>query len=290
MNYMNQILNHEALKKLSMETFSTAEVEILCRQKSIIIKKVKEDSDIVTRIILLSPYGYSSNNLNELSSHNEVRRAKITVKGTMKEGKNNFSKIKNCLKMMYLESRDAITEGHVPYALVSDNEDIYREKVLSAKDSLYVVKENGEGFYHNLLNLSDSWLVLVLVKELRTGKAMDIESKTGKFTPSEKMLISKLIQNIEEYGDELFEKDPILITNILDFRTEKLIPVLIEALDIRETGRHEPCTVYALILKKAKRDTDGTLTLLKNSLYKDEAPIYYLRELIQKINRRRAVA
>lgn len=281
--YQN-ILQHNALKKLIKEIFLNDDLEFLKRPQSIIIKKKEEMGNTITRIILLSPKGYSSNNINELSPHDEVRKAKITLKGIIKKEKQNFSLIKNCLKFAYLTNRNALTEKTIPYALISDNKKIYKEKIFSSKNSIYIVRENGEGFYHNLINLSDNWLVLVLVKELRSGKTMDIKSKTDNYTLTEKKLFLKLINEIEKYGDELFIKNPKLIKNALEIKTEKSIPVLIKALNVYETGRHEPCTVYALILHKAKTDKIGTLKLLKDALKSNKAPIYYLSELINKID------
>lgn len=280
------ILHYQALKNLSKKIFSDEIIEILERPHSLIIKKKDEGTDTVMRIILLKPSGFSSNHLTELSSHNEVLKAKIVVKGVLREEKKNFSTVKNCLKFSYLTKREAVTESSVPYAQVSDNTKIYKEKIFSAKDELYVVKENGEGFYHNLINLSDDWLVLVLKKELRSGKEMNIASQLTNLSASEKKLILELMKEVHIQGDDLFHSKSKIIEKILKIDAKKLLPVLIEALNIYETGRHEPCTVFALLLNKGKTDKEIILKYLRQALESNKAPTYYLNELIEKIERR----
>lgn len=283
---MNKNLTqNKIIINLIQKVFPKGNTEIIERPHSFIIKDKNENSNKVKRVIILPPKGYTANSIDELNSHDEVRKAKITVKGSFRSGKENFSIIKKCLKFAFLSTRKAIIEKNVPYALIYENQKTYREKILSSKDSIYVVKENGEGFYHNLINLSDEWLVIFLEKELRTGKKMNIQLLLNPLTQVEKKLVIKLIQKIEKYGDELFEKDKKLISSVLKIKTGKILPVLVEALNILETGRHEPCTVYALILNKSKSDKENVIDYLKNALKNKDAPDYYLAELLFKLEK-----
>jgi len=277
------LFQNKIVTNLVQKIFPKGGIEILERPHSFIIKDRNENGNKLKRIILLPPNGYTANSADELNSHDEVRKAKITVKGSFRNEKQSFSLIKNCLKFAFLPTRNAVTQSNVPYALISENQKIYKEKIFSSKESFYAVKENGQGFYHNLINLSDEWLVIILDKELRSGKKMNVESRLGLLTLAEKRLIQKLIEKIHKYGDELFEKDKNLITTVLKIKTEKILPVLIEALNILETGRHEPCTVYALILNKAKNDKENVVKHIRNALKDKSAPDYYLTELLSKI-------
>lgn len=283
---MKNILTHEALKKSVQKTFVGKPTEILERPHSLIIRLKKESNNLVKRIIILPPFGYTANDLNELSSHDEVRKAKIDIKGILRDGKKNFSLLKKCLEFSYLTKRDATIEKGVPYGLISDNKNIHKTKVLSSKEKFYVVKENGEGFYHNLINRTNEPLVLILSKELKSGKKMNLLKKIKEldFNLKEKSIINELFKNIYLYGDELFKKDIKLVEKSLNIDTSKLVPALIEGLNIFETGRHEACTVYALILKKAKIDGISTILFLEDAIKQNKAPNYYLSELIKKIN------
>lgn len=279
------LIQNKIISNLVQKVFPKENIELLERPHSFIIKDKSENDNKVKRIIVLPPKGYTANSIDELNSHDEVRKAKITVKGSFRSGKESFSLIKKCLKFAFLPTRNAVTQSNVPYALISQNQKIYKEKILSSKESFYVVKENGEGFYHNLINLSVEWLVLALDKELRSGKKMDIESTLSVLTSVEKRLTLKLMEKIHKYGDELFEKDENLINSVFKIKTEKILPVLVEALNILETGRHEPCTVYALILNKSKNDKEKVIEYLKNALKNKDAPDYYLTELLSKLKK-----
>ncbi len=56
-------------------------------------------------------------------------------------------------------------------------------------------------------------------------------------------------------------------------------------LNVLETGKHEPCTVYATILKIGKTDKK-VLNYLEEALRNKTAPEYYLKELITKLSDR----
>ncbi|MBU2100593.1 hypothetical protein KKG83_05550 [Candidatus Micrarchaeota archaeon] len=126
---------------------------------------------------------------------------------------------------------------------------------------------------------------MILEKELRLQKNLDINSKIINLEENEQWAIVDLIEIIRNVGDKLFDKNKKSIDKILMLDTDKAIPVLIEALNIYETSKHEPCSVYALILKFAKKQPGKVLGLLKTALTNDEAPKYYLEELIKKTSK-----
>ena len=65
----------------------------------------------------------------------------------------------------------------------------------------------------------------------------------------------------------------------------KRIPALIELLNKPEGGKHEQCTVYAVILKAAKQDPKTALALIQKAITQHAAQPYYLNELANKIKK-----
>ncbi|MEK7570400.1 MAG: hypothetical protein AAB515_03120 [Patescibacteria group bacterium] len=279
-------LNHEAVKKLTEKVFQDVRTEIVDRPHSYIVKAKDEGKTLVSRMIVLLPHGYTANDIHELSSHDEVRKAKVLVIGALREGKKNPSLLKNCLTFSYLVSREAVTEESVPYARIVSNKNIHKQKVLSSKETLFIVKENGEGFYHNLINTTNEPILLLLTKELKSGKPMDIVKRTTELSLgiSEKTLVFDFIKRVQKNGDRLFTMDSHLIKNFLNLEMRKSLPILVEALNIHETGKHEPCTIFALILKKARSNKSAALQYLLAAIKNDAAPQYYLNELVKKLN------
>ncbi len=114
---------------------------------------------------------------------------------------------------------------------------------------------------------------------------MDIESKMSNLKNEEKKLARAYFKKVEENGDDLFEKDPSVVEKVVKLSPEKSLPVLIEGLNILETGRHEPCTVFATILKIGKKNRKITVKYLQDALTSQTAPNYYLTELVQKLEK-----
>lgn len=101
---------------------------------------------------------------------------------------------------------------------------------------------------------------------------------------SSKLLIKNIFGKIKIYGDNIFEKEPKLINCLISVKPKSVLPALIEMLNLPETGKHEPCTVFAIILKLAKKDKEA-INILKSAFRNKEAPDYYLKELILKVNK-----
>ncbi|MEK6868529.1 MAG: hypothetical protein AABX98_06925, partial [Nanoarchaeota archaeon] len=89
---------------------------------------------------------------------------------------------------------------------------------------------------------------------------------------------------IQEQGDLLFEQEADLVTNSCGISIDKILPALIDMLNILETGKHEACTVYAIILKIGRKNKN-TIHYLKDALKDNSAPKYYLEELIKKLSK-----
>jgi hypothetical protein len=282
---IEKIIQSVPFKTLILALFNNNENEILERPGSYIVRLKKENPEKIFRIIILPPKGFTANKKDEMSPHPEARQAKITVKGAIRSKKSGFSILKNVIDYKYYTRRDIEISDDSPYAPINNNDPFYREELKSSKDQFLVVSENGEGFYHSLINLSDEWIVLILEKDLKTQKKINIKSKIRNLENNKQKIILGFITQTKRLGDKIFKIDKKLIDQTTDLEVDETLPALIEALNIHETGKHEPCTIYAVILKIGKKNPKKTQTFLKNALKNNEAPRYYLRELIQKISK-----
>lgn len=279
-----QIINYPVVKNTIKNLFRSQEIEVVTRPMSYIVKLKKEEGDKLTRVIILPPKGHTANKLKEMSSHPEARKATILIKGGIKEDNKNFSLLKDIIKFCYYQKRDIPVVGNYPYAEVDNKNPLYREEIKSSREKFAVVEENGKGFYHNLVNLSNEWVLLILEKALSFQKKVNIIPLIENLSEDKRLLINKFIDNVKELGDEIFEENINLVNSIVGLKIEEILPILIELLNIPETGKHEQCTIYALILKLGKKEKEKTLTYIKNALENKEAPPYYLNELIKKLS------
>lgn len=275
------IENSPQLRRVIQTVFDTKKVELIQRPASFIFELKHEPEERVFRIILLPPHGYTSNEKNQTSPHPEVRQAKIEIKGGIKPEKSGFSILKNILKYQYYTKRDIKIKNSLPYPKIGGKH--YHERVKSAKEKFFVVRENGTGFYHNLVNLSNEWLLLVLNKELRIQKTPDVKSSVQFLHKKDQKTFLTLYNQIVRHGDELFEKQKSLIARISNFDVAQAIPPLIEMLNVLETGKHEPCSVFGIILKISKQNKKLASTYLKEAVRQNKAPRYYLYELLKKL-------
>ncbi len=280
---IEEILKSKLVGDIIKDRFNNKKLEVIKRQASYIIKLKDEPKDKVTRLILLSPSGFTSNRIDELSSHPEVRKAKVKIIGGVKPSRKGFNIIKKVIKFIYYTKREIKTIEDYPYVLADKNNSFYKEEIKSSREKFFVVKENGEGFYHNLINLSKEWVLLVLEKELRFQKEMNIIPKIENLNEKSKEIIRDLIQSVQEKGDNIFNENKELIKKLLELKANETLPALIEGLNMYETGKHEPCSIYALILKFAKKDKEIVIRYVKKALEKNEAQMYYLNELLEKI-------
>ena len=282
---IHQVIQSYPLRYLIREKFRKNEWVLITRPASFLIKATKESDDRLQRIIVLPPHGHTADHANELNPHPEARRAKITIKGGVRNGKTGFSSLKRVLKYCYLENRDVETLNSHPYVRITPGMKKYHEFIKSTKETFFVVRENGIGFYHGLINLSDDWLVLLLDKELRLLKSMDIESTLLTLEEHEQNLLRNLLLAIEKKGDRVFVEHPDLVNAVSMLKPHVAMPTLIEGLNIHDSGQHEACSVYATILKLGKAYPQEVSAQLQAARNAKNAPPYYLEELIGKLAR-----
>jgi len=172
---IDDILNSTLVKNIVKNIFAKKEIEIITRPASFIIKLKNEPEDKIFRIILLPPRGFTANKIDETTPHPEVRKAKIEIKGGVRLNKSGFNLLKNCIKYQYYSIRNIKITEDEPYPKIGRQN--YKEETKSSKQKFFVVKENGNGFYHSLVNLSNEWILLILDKELRLQKIPELKSK-----------------------------------------------------------------------------------------------------------------
>ncbi len=279
---IHEILLSPVIREFAKQIFQNQKTKLVKRPFSFILRLAHETADVVSRIIFLPPHGFTSNKSNETNPHPEVRKATIAVKGGVGIGKSRFIPLKNAVKYQFYLTREVKITGDEPYPRIHGEN--YKEEIKSSGNNFFVVKENGSGFYHNLLNLTDDWVVLLLEKELRLQKTPDLQSKIASLTKGEQKKVLLLYEKIQQQGDLLFEGEKSFIDEICSFAIDKILPSLIEMLNVLETGKHEACTVYAIILKIGRKNNDA-IHYLKDALKNNSAPRYYLEELIGKLSK-----
>lgn len=271
------------VKRTVISLFGKLNIEVLKRPSSYIIKLQYEPGDKIKRIILLPPHGFTANSLNVMNSHPEARKARVTVKGVIRSGKAGFSLVKDIVNFAYYVKRDIETIPEAPYTKVDHKSAFYKEKQLSSKDSIIVVRENGLGFYHNIINLSNEWVLLILEKELSGRKKFDLLRILQHLKPLELPIFKPYLSKVIEVGDGIFKKTPKLVSKVVNAKSGRILESLILSLNIPDTGNHEACTIYATILKIGKKD-NTVIEHLRVSLANKIAPSYYLKELIKKLS------
>ena len=281
---ITDIMHSYPVRFLIKTTFKDQDLEFVCRPASYLLKKKDEGDHKLQRIIILPPHGYTADHIDELNPHPEVRQAKISIKGGIREGYNGFSILKNILKFCYLQGRNAETIGGHLSVRVSSRLLSYREAVKSSKESFFVVRENGFGFYHSLINLSTDWIVLLLDKELRLSKRMNIEATFLGLDTKSSNSLRVFMQAIQTIGDSIFTEHQELIQAVTALDPQVSIPTLIEALNIYDSGRHEACSIYAMILKIGKASPIEVQSFLLKALDEKQAPKYYVEEQLHKLS------
>ncbi len=276
---IEEILSSPIVENTLEGVFHKKPFHIIERPGSFVIILKEEPADRVTRLIILKPNGYTANHPQELSSHPEAREATLEIKGAVGAGKKGYNLIKNCVEFVYYPTRQAETISSFPYAK-ADNA---LRLVKNSRTKFKVIKSSGYGFYHNLRNLTDRWLVLVLNKKLDLSKEIDyglLDACSGE----EKRALLEFHGLVTEKGDMIFKENRTAIEKITSLSPKRCLPVLITFLNMPELGKHEQCTVFAVILKMAKLDKRLALGLLSDALAKNTAQPYYLNELIEKIS------
>lgn len=265
------------------------DTELITRPASFMIRnKVEGDRDI-HRVIILPPRGYTADKINQTNSHDEAEYATIEIKGGVREDKQGFSKLRDCLFMASIPENGTTSELNKPYLLYdvdkSDNPDLQKTVHSAGTAPFAVVKSDGYGFYHNLVNVTDDWLVLQLYKRLRPQKSVDLAPRLADLPAKDAALLASLYDAIVEHGDEVFYKTPKLIDGVCALPLSHSLPALGEMLYVHDTGKHEACSAFAVILKIGKEQPDAVREFLGQSLDAQTVPAYYAKQLVSKIDK-----
>jgi hypothetical protein len=259
---------------------------VISRPAMFAVKRPAEDERDINRLIVLPPRGYTANKINQTNCFHNVETATIEILGAAREEKRALSVIKNCLLNVSYDQMEKVSGLDRPY-LEFDVEDkdsgfIYR-RFSAGEPPFHVVKIDGTGFYHTLINLSDDWLVLKLHKVLREEKVADLTPHLMGVQDEYANALRQMMVEIIEVGDELFKTNPSLVTKVMRMQPSVSLPALGEMLYVRDTGRHETCTAFGMILKIGRREPEATLKFLKKGLEAKSIPTYFAEQLIQKV-------
>jgi hypothetical protein len=278
-----EIFSSMLLKKTIKGFLGHGAIEIINRPACFFIINKKENKAVIRRLIVLPPYGFTSDEIDLLNPHPEALTAKIKILGKLDPSKKGYKPIKAEIQFNFSIARDMPTENSSAYARISKK--YTASKNLSWKNWVYVVKESGWGNFHNLVNLSDEWVVICLEKELVDQKKIDVKTYLSRLPQSKAKELSLILRQISENGDESF-KDKALLKKLNHFESSILIPIFLRMLNIQETGKHQPCTFFALLLKIAKKDKSLVLNELESAIKLQVSPRYYLEDLAKKLTAR----
>lgn len=262
--------------------------EIVTRHAAFFLKAPEEKDRDIYRVIILPPKGYTANEPDQMNSHEEADYAKIEVKGGVREGKRGFSKLKDCLFVASAPEHGKVsdlTEPYLTYDLENPEPDLVTELHSAGEAPFTVVRNDGFGFYHNLVNVSDDWLVMVLHKRLRPAKKVDLQSHLVAVQDEYARQLKALYEGVVEHGDRVFHEAPSLVADVKRMPLSVSLPALGEMLYVHDSGMHEACTVFAIILDLGKQQPEAVREFLASSVITKTVPEYYARQLIGKIER-----
>ena len=228
------------------------------------------------------PLGFTGDEINLLNPHPEARKARVKILGKINPTKKGFKPLIREIKFSFSLTRSVPTEKTSAYAKFSEK--YCKSQLKSWKNWFYVVKENGWGNFHSLINLSNEWVVALLEKELIDQKVINIKPYLEKLPQLEAKKLQIVLQKIEQVGDKIFD-DKVFVSRVLKFPSKILVPILVQMLNVQETGKHENCTFFALLLKIAKKNNKQVLEDIKRAIELKSAPYYYLEDLDRKLSK-----
>lgn len=262
--------------------------DIIQRPAAYFVRKKDEGAtQSVERIIILPPHGYTANTRYQANSHDEALKATIHVKGGVRESKQGFSKLKNCLLVASFPNKEGTSDSPEPYLTFDPvrTPNLVKTFHSAGISPFTVVRPDGFGFYHNLINVSDDWLVLKLKKNMRPQKRVNLDPHLLNVPLDEARLLRELYDEIIQQGDGVFQSRPELVQDISSLSPRQSLAALGEMLFTYDTGRHEACTAFAMLLKVGKLHSEETLSFLEDGMRKQSLPPYYAKQLIDKLNR-----
>jgi hypothetical protein len=273
-----EILSAPVMRTAVSNVLGRQPYDLVERPGAYVLALKKEPSDRCKRIIILKPKGFTSNSLGELSSHSEAEEATVEIKGAARPTNRGYFPIKNCVEFAYRDKDGVRTRSDYPYA----NAHNALRELKTSRTRFKVVRRNYHGFYHNLVNLTDEWLVLVLDKKLNLAKQIDYSLIEGA-GKKQRDALRHFAEGVKSDGDGIFKNDPDAVESVCSMNPGVSLPALITLLNVEEKGKHEQCTVFAVILKIAKKHPALACGLLEKAEKDKAAPSYYLRELIKKV-------
>jgi hypothetical protein len=279
--FLNEIMTSPVMKSTAADVFGGGEFDMVERPGCFILLLKHETEEEVHRIIVLKPSGFTSNSLEELSSHPEAREAVVEIRGAIRPGNVGYFPVKDCVEFKYYANDDANTVEDYPYALAKDA----WSAIHTSRTRFKVVKEDGYGFYHNIINLSGEWVVLLLDKKIKQTRRLDLSALKSVRKEDEREALSGFLAMVSSEGDAVFRKGNDLIKRIVSMDPKESLPVLISFLNVPECGRHEQCSVFATILKASRKNPKASMAMLRIFERNDAVPQYYIRELIEKVSR-----
>lgn len=281
---LTTLLDTHFVKTLAQEVCGDERM-IVERTAMFMVKAPEEDERNINRLLIFPPKGYASNQPNLTNCFQGVERATIEIKGAVRDGKRSFSKVDNCLLVPSYHEISRISDLDKPYLNFDiDNPDpnLTLETHSSHKPGFHIVRPDGTGFYHTLINLKDDWLVLQLKKILRPQKAPNMQKHYRIMQDQHIMVLNSFYDGIIQYGDKLFSENPDLIQTVAKMPHQISLPALGEMLYIRDTGKHETCTAFAMILKISKTRATHVLDYLQSA----DIPPFFAEQLIKKIKKK----
>ena len=279
--FFDEILPSPIMKSTIKNMFGEAPFDVIVRPASFVILLNDEPQEEVRRILVLRPHGFSANSAGELSSHPEAREATIEIKGAVRPGRVGYFPVHDCVEFRHHTEAGISTSGIYPYADAENAWSIIR----TSRTRFKVVKAGGYGFYHNLINLSDEWLVLILDKKLNQLKKIDYSMLDSMASKEDRDLLLRFRDMVISQGDGIFGMKDKTLEDVTRMDPKASLPVLISFLNVPEEGRHEQCSVFATILKISKSNPKIALDALQRASKNEDAPPYYLRELIGKVSK-----
>lgn len=265
------------------------DTELVTRPESFMVRnKIEGDRDI-HRTIILPPKGYTADKINQMNSHDEAEYATIEIKGAVRDEKNSFSVLRDCLLIASIPQNGMVSDLNKPYMTfdisANDKPDLLLEKKSAGTAPFTVVKSDGYGFYHNLINLTDDWLVLQLYKKLRPQRPVNLTPHLKGLLTGQAQSLQAFYDAIVLFGDEIYNKKPSLIQSVLRIPVVNSLPALVDMLHVHDSGMHEACSVFATILKLGKMHPEYVTAFLKQAIQSKSVPTYYAEQLIHKIEK-----
>lgn len=283
---LDDILSCPLFKATVAEYLGEGELSLTNRKSCYFVRKIDENvlpenKLLIVRLLLLPPGGFTGIRRNILSVHPEARTVKLRILGAIAPEKRGYKPLIREIEFMYAPIRQVPTSAELPYAYYSD--EYCRKELKSWRSWFYAVKEDGWGNFHSLVNLSGEWAVIVVEKELIDHKPIKIANFLNELDNQKARHLQHLLQMIQLQGDAFFTK-PQQIEEILSFPPSILVPILIRLLNVPETGKHEPCTYFGLLLKLSKQRRSLVMAEVQQAISLQVAPSYYLHDLKRKLS------